>query len=677
MLINVSLLKGYSEPLTYAIPDSWDPTSLVGSIVRVPFRNYEAPALVTKLINKSQDDYPFTIREALAQEPLPYDPLFRPFLKQLAHYYRIEELFFIKRMRLMLDEHPEPETLELLPSDLLANLDAPDARNTHTTPVIFDARTAPVLTAEQQIIVDAITPTITAGIYAPQVIHGVTGSGKTEIYKQLIITAYAHKKTTFFLLPEVSLALRFEELLRTTLPAAIPVLSFHSATTRKNRHRVWSMLLQQQPFVLVGVHLPVTLPCANLGLIIIDEEHETGYQEKKHPKIHTKEAALMRASLYKISIVLGSATPSLTTLHNVHTKGWQLFELTKRFAGTFPTVQHVLLTDKRQRRSFWISTVLEHAIKDRLLKREQVIIFLNRRGFSLFVQCKACSFTFMCPNCSVSLTLHGTNRLTCHYCGLHQTLPDVCPQCAEKEDQFLKKGIGTQQVVTVLQKLFPMATIGRADLDASSRKTAWKQTLSDFETGKIDIMVGTQTITKGFHFPRVTLVGIIWADLSLNFPVYNATEVALQQIVQVAGRAGRASVSGHVIVQSMIDHPIFAYTREETYKKFYDHEMAARKMAGYPPFMRLAEIEIKHSREEVVERDAHSFAQKLMSQKRVLGLEVFILGPAKPPVHKIQQVHARKIYLKSPSYSDIHKLLDSITTKHYASSISFSPNPQG
>jgi primosomal protein N' (replication factor Y) len=437
----------------------------------------------------------------------------------------------------------------------------------------------------------------------------------------------------------------------------------------------------------VGVHLPVTLPCANLGLIIIDEEHETGYQEKKHPKIHTKEAALMRASLYQIPLVLGSATPSLTTLHNVHTKGWKLFELTKRFAGSFPTLQHVLLTDKRQRRSFWISTALEQAIKDRLLKREQVIIFLNRRGFSLFVQCKACSFTFMCPNCSVSLTLHGTNRLTCHYCGLHQTLPATCPQCQEKEDQFLKKGIGTQQVVTVLQKLFPMANIGRADLDASSRKTAWKQTLSDFEAGKIDIMVGTQTITKGYHFPRVTLVGIIWADLSLNFPIYNATEMALQQIVQVAGRAGRASFykeptqsdstqknisqgesssnecssndmsfntlshgdisqsevssktisPGHVIIQSMIDHPIFAYTREETYKKFYDHEMAARKMAGYPPFMRLAEIEIKHSREETVDRDAHSLGQKLMSQKRVLGLEVFILGPAKPYQKNLSQ----------------------------------------
>lgn len=672
MLISVSLLKGYSEPLTYAIPDSWDTTHLVGSIVRVPFRNYEAPALVIKLIDTSPDNYAFNIREALAQEPLPHDPLYRTFIAQLARYYRIEELFFIKRMRLMLDEHPEKEELASLPADLLANLDA--------TPTPLDgpdARTAPVLTREQQLIVNAIAPTIGAGTYTPNVIHGVTGSGKTEIYKQLIISAHAHKKTTFFLLPEVSLALRFEELLRTTLPESISVLGFHSATTRKNRHRVWSMLSQQQPFVLVGVHLPVTLPCANLGLIIIDEEHETGYQEKKHPKIHTKEAALMRAQLYKIPIVLGSATPSLTTLHNVHTKNWKLFELTKRFAGTFPTLQHVLLTDKRQRRSFWISTALEQAIKDRLLKREQVIIFLNRRGFSLFVQCKACSFTFMCPNCSVSLTLHGTNRLTCHYCGLHQTLPPTCPQCSEKEDQFLKKGIGTQQVVTVLQKLFPMATIGRADLDASSRKTAWKQTLSDFETGTIDIMVGTQTITKGFHFPRVTLVGIIWADLSLNFPVYNATEVALQQIIQVAGRAGRASISGHVIVQSMIDHPIFAYTREETYKQFYNHEMTARNMAGYPPFMRLAELEIKHAREDIVERDAHSLAQKLMSQKRVLGLEVFILGPAKPPVHKIQRVHARKIYLKSPSYNDIHKLLDSITTKHHASSILFSPNPQG
>lgn len=672
MLINVTLLKGYSAPLTYAIPDSWDTATLVGSIVRVPFRNYEAPALVTKIINESVSNYPFQIREALAQEPLPSDPLFRTFLKQLAQYYRLEELFFIKRMRLMLDEHPEPEALATLPADLVATLDAaPTSLNTS------DARTAPVLTREQQNIVDAIAPTIARNVYAPHVIHGVTGSGKTEIYKQLIITAHAQQKTSFFLLPEVSLALRFEELLRATLPSHIPVYSFHSATTRKNRHRVWQLLQQQQPFVLVGVHLPITLPCANLGLIIIDEEHETGYQEKKHPKIHTKEAALMRASVYQIPIVLGSATPSLTTLHNVYTKGWKLFELTKRFAGSFPTLQHVLLTDKRQRKSFWISTQLEQAIRDRLLKREQVIIFLNRRGFSLFVQCKACSHTFMCPNCSVSLTLHGTNRLTCHYCGLHQTLPATCPQCAEKEDQFLKKGIGTQQVVTILQKLFPMANIGRADLDASSRKTAWKQTLSDFEEGNIDIMVGTQTITKGYHFPRVTLVGIIWADLSLNFPVYNATEMALQQIVQVAGRAGRASMHGHVIIQSMIDHPVFAYTQEETYKKFYEHEMSVRQLAGYPPFMRLAEIELKHSKEEVVERDAHSLGQKLMSQKRVLGLEVFILGPAKPPVHKILSTHIRKIYLKSSSYRDIHKLLDSVTTHHYKSSLFFSPNPQG
>lgn len=654
MLIKVALLKGYSEPLTYAIPNSWDTKNLVGSIVRVPFRTYEAPALVTHLLDESENTYPYKIREALAQEPLPHDPHYRRFVTQLARYYRIDELFFIKRLRLMLDEHAEP--VEILPSAL--------------------ETIQPTLTPEQQKIVDAIAPTIGSSTYSPNVIYGVTGSGKTEIYKQLIITTHGLNKTTFFLLPEISLALRFEELLRTTLPADIPVLSFHAGTSQKNRYRVWQLLHQQQPFVLVGVHLPITLPCANLGLIIVDEEHETGYQEKNHPKIHTKEAAIMRAAQYTITLVLGSATPSFSSLYNVRTKNWRLFELTKRFAGAFPTLSHVLLTDKRQRRSFWISTILETAIRDRLLKREQVILFLNRRGFSLFVQCKACSFTFMCRNCSVSLTLHGTNQLTCHYCGLHKTLPDTCPHCSAGADQLMKKGIGTQQVVTILEKLFPMARVGRADLDASSKKKQWRETLTKFEQGEIDIMVGTQTITKGFHFSRVTLVGIVWADLSLNFPIYNATETALQQMVQVAGRAGRETEHGQVIVQSMVNHPVFAYTREEKYLDFYEYEMALRQAAGYPPYARLAEIEIKHAREATVEKDAYSFVQKLMSQKRALGCNVQVLGPAKPLVHMVQRMHTRKIYLKSQSFNDMHRLLDSITMSTYTSAILFTPNPQ-
>lgn len=656
MLIKVTLLKGYSEPLTYAVPSSWDTTHLIGSIVRVPFRSYEAPALVTDILNEPVNAYSFTIREALSQETLPNDPQYRTFLTRLARHYRIDELFFIKRMRLMLDEHPEP---------------APSS-----TVVPESSLAMPMLTPEQQAIVDAIAPTIGSGSYAPNLIHGVTGSGKTEVYKQLIIKTHARNLTTFFLVPEVSLALHFEALLRTTLPAAITVHSFHAATTKKNRHLVWHLLSQQQPFVLVGVHLPITLPCANLGLIIIDEEHEPGYQEKNHPKIHTKEAAIMRAAHYRIPLVLGSATPSFSSLHHVHTKNWRLFELKKRFAGAFPTITHVLLTDKRQRRSFWISMHLERAIKDRLAKREQVILFLNRRGFSLFVQCKACSFTFMCRNCSVSLTLHGTNHLVCHYCGMQKTLPATCPQCSADADQLIKKGIGTQQIVTILEKLFPHARVGRADLDVSSKKKLWHETLTKFEQGEIDIMVGTQTITKGFHFPRVTLVGIIWADLSLNFPIYNATETALQQMVQVAGRAGRETLHGEVIIQSMSNHPVFQYVREESYRDFFEHEMALRKVTGYPPYARLAEIEIKHSKEMIVEREAFSFTQKLFTQKRVLNCSVEILGPAKPLVHTINRVHSRKIYLKSYSYHDIERLLASITTANYASAILFTPNPQ-
>lgn len=312
-------------------------------------------------------------------------------------------------------------------------------------------------------------------------------------------------------LPEVSLALEFEQRLRKEFSETIPLFSFHSATSAKNKKIVWQQLLDGKPVVIIGVHLPVLMPIANLGLIIIDEEHEVGYQEKKHPKINTKEAALWRAKIAQIPILLGSATPSLATLYNVKTRGWDIFHLHQRFAGSFPQIKTVSLLEKKERRkNFWITQELSQALTTCLQKKEQAIIFLNRRGFSFFVQCKNCSFVFSCLNCSVSLTLHKDNLLICHYCGISCAQPTVCTQCKASADSLLKKGIGTQQVVSILQSLFPYARIGRADLDATSKKKHWQQTMADFSQGKLDILVGTQTITKGYHFPNVTLVGIIW-----------------------------------------------------------------------------------------------------------------------------------------------------------------------
>ena len=519
MYIQVKLLKGFQKPLTYKVPNDWEKQNLVGKIVRVPIRNREASALVLNQFAQLKTKEKFEIRAATAIEKLPQDVNYNTFISKLANYHQIQKLHFLQRVRTFLEQADKA------------------IRKTKTQEENKKELKEIKLTKEQQQVTNFLKEKITQQIYQPTVLHGVTGSGKTEVYKKLIMHAIAQNKSALLLLPEVTLAIQFEKIMREQLTQDIEIFSFHSATTVKNKKIAWQKLVNEMPILIIGVHIPMLLPIANLGFIIIDEEHETGYQEKKHPKINTKDAAIMRAHTNGIPILLGSATPSLASLYNVKKNNWKFFQLKKRFSGNFPVVKTVYLSDKKIRRNFWISQQLEDAISNTLAKREQVIIFLNRRGFSFFVQCKDCSFIFTCPNCSVSLTLHKGGTLTCHYCEYAIEQPKCCPECNKKE--FLKKGIGTQQVVTILEKIFPYARIGRADLDTTTKKKLWQETMEDFEAGCIDILVGTQTISKGFHFPRVTLVGVLWADLNLHFPVFNATETTLQQLIQVAGRAGR------------------------------------------------------------------------------------------------------------------------------------------
>lgn len=672
MFIQVRLLKGFQEPLIYKVPADWDAQSLLGKLVKVPIQTQVRSALVINEYQEKPINIKFTIKEALSIDPFPQDPHYRNFINQLSGYYQLEPLHFIKRIQQFLVEKENSEPAFGIEEDTITGKDI-------------------ILTDEQQKVVDFLSPYIQNTEYAPTLLHGVTGSGKTEVYKQLIIKNFEQHKTTLLLLPEVTLSLQFEKLMRAQLPAHIPIFGFHSGTSPKQKRALWQALLNNQPLLIIGVHLPILLPLPNLGLIIIDEEHETGYQEKKHPKVNTKEAAIMRASIHKIPLLLGSATPSLTSLYNVKTRGWHFFTLKKRFAGSFPSVRVVFLndapktnsftqfkqpgTDSQKRKNFWISKELELAIADRLEKKEQTIIFLNRRGFSFFVQCKACSFIFQCKNCSVSLTLHGNNQLTCHYCTVALAMPSQCPGCKGNESQFLKKGIGTQQVVSILATLFPKARIARADMDTTAKKKDWQQTVTDFGNGDLDILVGTQTITKGYHFPNVTLVGVLWADLNLHFPVYNAAETTLQQLIQVAGRAGRQRKGSDVIVQAMIDHPIFGYLNEIDYPKFYEREMELRSMVLYPPCTRLVEIELKHTDEYTVDSDAQRLIDALLECNAKNGLNLIIMGPAKPPVSKIKNTHARKLYIKGEKIQDIIKLYRAINHASFSSNIYFSPNP--
>lgn len=655
MYIQVRLLKGYQELLWYRVPVDWQEKKLLGAFVRVPVRNRLVPACVEMHVQE-RPHVPFEIKYAERIELFPEDTAYYHFIKQLSYYYQVSPVHFFKRIRQFLIQKEYDRVVELSNSD----------KNLLHEEII--------LTQEQQEIVAALLPSIVQGVYKPSLLHGVTGSGKTEIYKRCLMQAYACKKTGILLLPEVSLAVQCAKKLKEQLPS-LEIFGFHSATSIKEKRIVWQKLIAGDPVVIIGVHLPILLPISNLGLIIVDEEHEVGFQEKKHPKINSKEAALVRAHMLNIPIILGSATPSLTSLCNVGTKQWNFFQLKKRFAGMFPKVTVVSLADKKQRRHFWISPELEHALKTCLGKKEQAIIFLNRRGFSFFVQCKICSFVFSCTSCSVSLTLHQGDRLVCHYCGMHRVLPQACPGCKADQENFLKKGIGTQQLVSILQKIVPQARIERADLDTTTDKKKWQTIVTQFERGDIDILVGTQTITKGYHFPRVTLVGVVWADLNLHFPFYNASETTLQQLIQVAGRAGREYQNSLVIVQAMMDHPIFSYLNEVDYLQFYKHESVTRKEVGYPPYVRLVELEIKHSDELLVQNESQAIAQALLAQIREKNNTVTILGPALPPVHTIKKIHIRKIYMKGDNIGSMIDLFNNIGVQNYKSTISFTPNP--
>ena len=660
MYATVRLLNGFSKPLLYALPKDSDAACHPGTILHVPLKNHVVPALVLSTTNTPpHHSKKFVIREAVRVEPFPVDTHYHSFVSTVAALYDLSPLHFYQRVRSVLNARTK-------------TADKPD------TPFISPtADTAVTLTPEQQAVVDYLAPTLSKPRYAPTLLHGVTGSGKTEVYKSLMMQNLKLGKTTLFLLPEISLSLQFHHLFTQQLPPGTPLYSFHSLTTPAQRRTVWHRLVAGKPCIILGVHLPVLLPISNLGLIIIDEEHEGGFEEKKHPKIHSKHAAVLRAHRYKIPLLLGSATPSLGSLHNVNTRGWKLFNLTKRFSGTFPTIKRVSLRTRQRRKSFWITKELDDAIAQTVARKEQVIIYLNRRGFSFFVQCSGCGHTFSCNNCSVSFTLHRGQQhdiLRCHYCNAHQPVPPSCPECKAPEKGFIKKGIGTQQLVGVLEEMFPNARIARADLDTTKKKRAWTEMVEQFSKGEIDILVGTQVITKGYHFPNVTLVGVIWGDLNLHFPVYNASEMALQKLIQVAGRAGRGEKPSTVIVQIMQEHDIFEFVDEQRYSEWCKREMTFREETGYPPCKRLLHLELKHTDPRLIDKEADAVADALRKQAANFP-ELIVLGPARPVVYRQQKNEYRQVFIKGSSFKDMYTVVEKLKSMKLKSSVFVTPTP--
>jgi primosomal protein N' (replication factor Y) len=454
---------------------------------------------------------------------------------------------------------------------------------------------------------------------SPFLLHGVTGSGKTEVYLQAIAHALEQNKGAIVLVPEISLTPQTVERFKARFCSGefhTLVAVLHSHLSSGERHDEWHKIRQSRARIVIGARSAVFAPVDPLGLIIVDEEHEHTYKQEESPRYHARDVAVMRGRMEGAIVLLGSATPSMESYYNARRGKYTLLELPARVDDQkMPVVRVVdLRKENRKRKGLQIfSQELKEAIARRLDKREQVILFLNRRGWSTSLLCPACGYVAECPACSVTLTYHrATQRLLCHICGHQSSVPRVCPQpkCANPSIRY--SGLGTERVEETLQHLFPQGRVKRMDSDVLQRKDDYRRILADFRTGKIDVLVGTQMIAKGLHFPNVTLVGIIHADLSLHVPDFRAGERTFQLLTQVAGRAGRGDVEGEVYVQSFTPfHPAIQYARRHDFVGFYEQELEFRQQLKYPPVGRIALLLLKGRNEDKVKFSAQHLRKVL------------------------------------------------------------------
>ena len=475
-------------------------------------------------------------------------------------------------------------------------------------------------------------------------LHGVTASGKTEIYIHLIEETLRQGKQVLYLLPEIALTTQITERLQRVFGSRLGI--YHSKFPDAERVEIWQKQLSDNGYDLIlGVRSSIFLPFRNLGLVIVDEEHENTYkQQDPAPRYHARNAAIVLAAMYGAKTLLGTATPSVETWHNATTGKYGLVELKERYkAIQLPEIVPVDIKElhRKKRMNGPFSPLLLQHIREALELKEQVILFQNRRGFAPMIECNTCGWVPKCKNCDVSLTYHkGLNQLTCHYCGYTYQLPRVCPACEGAD--LRNRGFGTEKIEDDIQILFPEARVARMDLDTTRTRTAYERIIADFEQGKTDILIGTQMVSKGLDFDHVSVVGILNADTMLNYPDFRAYERAFQLMAQVAGRAGRKNKRGKVILQTKsINHPIIPQVIANDYESMVDGQLAERQMFHYPPYYRLVYVYLKNRNETLLDLMAQTMATKL---RTIFGNRV--LGPDKPPVARVQTLFIRKIILK-------------------------------
>jgi len=712
--VRVVIDRAIQRELDYSVPETLADRIGIGSRVRVPFRNKSALATVLATLEQSDAKGIRPIEAIVGEVPIlsesllelakwmgayyccPLETVMRSLLpqvirraevgwkKQLVVYpptkIDIEQMEKLRkrapRQAELLDaiaELKEPiiaaallrktsldnQTLRALAKRGLIDLREEAVERDPHADEEFIATTNLELNAEQALALKKITDALAAPETAkPILLHGVTGSGKTEIYLQAIRIALERSRSAIVLVPEISLTPQTVERFKSRFAEVHDVVAvLHSHLSQGERHDEWHKIHSGRARIVIGARSAIFAPLKNLGLVIVDEEHETTYKQEEAPRYHARDVATVRAKMEKSAVVLGTATPSLESYYNATTGKYELVTLTQRVDDQqMPLIRIVDLRLERRKEKIApiLSEKLSQAITDRLEKREQTILFLNRRGFSTSLLCSACGEAQNCPNCSVALTFHRhMSRLSCHLCGHTAAVPKKCPACGK--DALIYAGFGTEKVESTVSQFFPKANVRRMDADSMTRKEAYRDTLRNFRQGKIDILVGTQMIAKGLHFPNVTLVGIINADLALHLPDFRAGERTFQLLTQVAGRAGRGERPGEVFVQTYTPFsPSIQFARHHDFAGYFDQELEFRERCGFPPFKHVVLITVRSAHEARAKLSAETLVRRL---KESLGSEFMLSNATPAPLEKLQGQFRFHILLRGEAIMRLSRLV--------------------
>jgi primosomal protein N' (replication factor Y) len=523
------------------------------------------------------------------------------------------------------------------------------------------------LTPEQKQVLSTIKAALDTGGFQPFLLHGVTGCGKTEVYLRATEHCLKQEKTVLILVPEIALSSQLEGHFYSRFGAQLAIL--HSGISTGERFDQWQQILQKKVRIVIGARSAVFAPLAQPGLIIVDEEHETAYKQDDGLRYNGRDMAVLRAKFAGCPVLLASATPSVTSFFHAEQGKYQLLSMKKRVHDQLmPKVRIIDLREKQQRKSAFFSEQLLIALESNLEYRQQSLLFVNRRGYAAFMLCRDCGHIIQCRHCKVSLTHHqADNRLLCHYCG-YATAPNIlCPDCGS--DAVIGLGVGSERIEQEVRQLFPNAGVARLDSDTTRNRKVYLDILEQVRNQEVDILVGTQMIAKGLHFPAMTLVGVIWADSGLGIPDYKAAERSYQLLAQVTGRAGRGQHPGQVIIQThQPQHYVIECAQSHAYKKLYNQERELRQALAYPPFGRLINIRFNGKQEAAVEKTAKATAaflrslirsHKAIPNKKNKG-EVEILGPAPAPLAMIRQRFRWQVLCKSSSPELVHRLCDQL-----------------